>query len=73
MNYQLLKWKVDVWDSDHFQRDEKEHKWTYLFWAGSTCVELVRFDTTIKHAWVTLINVQKSPHFKYLFLILFVL
>lgn len=65
----LLKWNVDVWDSDHFQGDEKEYKWTYLSWAGWTHVQLVPFDTTIKHAQGTLINVQKSPHFKELFLI----
>lgn len=65
----LLKWKVNVWDSDHFQRDEKEHEWTYLSWAGSTHVRLVPFDTTIKHACVTLVKVQKSPHCKYLFLL----
>jgi len=44
----LLKWKVDMWDSDHFQKDEKEHERTELSWVGSTHVRLVPFDTTIK-------------------------
>lgn len=37
MVYELpLKRKVDVWDSDHFQQDEKEYKQTELSWVGST-------------------------------------
>lgn len=47
-----------VLDSDHFQKDAKEHEWAELSWDSSTHVGLVHFDRTCKHTWNILYTYQ---------------